>query len=1271
MHRNRFITLALLLLTLSISGSAVGYSIDILESDHRGFRFIATIDPEAPTTESSVTQTVTVALPYGSTVSLVRASGGGARPLPASFDQIEAAPLVELSQPFRIRGRQLVNVILNPVREDRLMTAFEVELVFNGGMTLTGFTVPDPRFDRIFSNLAANWEQARHWPKPARPLARITQDGPLSQTSDWYKLRVDRSGLMRVIGYDLQQAGVSLYNVATDRLRMFNGGGRQLPVRNSEPRPSFEEVALLVRDGGDGVFDPSDTVYFYGQSLNRWVYEAGQPEWVHHHYDHDNVYWFTISESLDGVPARMDQYSGSPTGVYDTLIGTFERPVRLERDSLLRSEPDGHIDDYYHWYWTDDRDPTIFAPLVNLASDGLVQIEVAAWTHELWPDTLFDLDVNGTAAPRLDCNRRTGCTFATGDLREGINELSLDFGGSSAAFPFLDYIQFSYESLLKPSGDELAFHLDVDDSLRGRIEVVDDFTTAPLILDLTRPHAPSIVAGAEQAAGVLAFEVDLRDTSVNRFLVTTYAEASAPVEITPATVTDLRQIPSQTDLIIVAADHLASALSTYIADREADGYSVRLVTVDDIYDNFSWGQADPTAIRDYLKFAYDNFPAPVPSMVLFVGDANYDYLGILNSKAPNYVPAYINEIDSSHTYGDDNFVYFGRYGYLDSDSSYIGLPDRGWDMMTARWPVRTAAEVDAIVDKSSRYRQSSGVWRTRAVMVADDEFAGGRNNEMIHTSQTEALSEIIPPRMSIEKIYAIEHEFVNSEKPSVNDAIVDAINDGCILVNYVGHGNPLVWGHEHFFTSAADVPRLTNYDELPIFFAASCAIGFFDDPEREGMAEVLLSKPDGGAVSVVSATRLVFSGRNHAFNKAVYESLFSGDSLTLAEAVFAAKVQHQYSGSLGQIENDRSYVLLGDPCLPFRMPEAGIDLASSADTLVALLPVTVSGQIVDSLGAPLYLDGEAEVRVYDSDRRKTYISTDHGGGYPYPFEYSVYGPMIYRGTAPVESGTLEFTFVAPLDIAYGGSSGRVQVYAAMGQTDAVGIMDSIVVADSVGALNDTIPPQITYGVVGRDVFVSGDPVSAGEKLSITIMDSSGVNLTDGLGHGITLTVDDDIENAYRLTDLFEFDPEDYTTGSLRYPIDSLAAGQHRLKIKAWDNANNSATAEFDVVVRSGSDVVIRDLLNYPNPMQDSTSFGFLANVPLDRFDLEIFTLAGRKIQSYSLRSIPAGYHDQLIWHGKDFVGDRVSTGVYIYKATAFPQDGGAEAELFGKVVVVN
>jgi hypothetical protein len=174
-----------------------------------------------------------------------------------------------------------------------------------------------------------------------------------------------------------------------------------------------------------------------------------------------------------------------------------------------------------------------------------------------------------------------------------------------------------------------------------------------------------------------------------------------------------------------------------------------------------------------------------------------------------------------------------------------------------------------------------------------------------------------------------------------------------------------------------------------------------------------------------------------------------------------------------------------------------------------------------------------------------------------------------------------------------------------------------------------------------------------------------------LGHGVTLEVDGRSDRLVNLTGTFEYAQDEFTNGSTRYAFDSLEVGRHSFKIKAWDNANNSATAEFTAEVVSADGPAITDLLNYPNPMSDSTTFSFHAARHLESFSLEIFTLSGRKIKSYSQSSLFPGYHDEIVWSGEDFAGDRVATGVYIYKATARSTDGREPIEVFGKVVVIN
>ncbi|MEW5993248.1 MAG: FlgD immunoglobulin-like domain containing protein, partial [Candidatus Zixiibacteriota bacterium] len=182
---------------------------------------------------------------------------------------------------------------------------------------------------------------------------------------------------------------------------------------------------------------------------------------------------------------------------------------------------------------------------------------------------------------------------------------------------------------------------------------------------------------------------------------------------------------------------------------------------------------------------------------------------------------------------------------------------------------------------------------------------------------------------------------------------------------------------------------------------------------------------------------------------------------------------------------------------------------------------------------------------------------------------------------------------------------------------------------------------------------------------------TGINLTSGLGHGITLELDGRSENLINLTDRFEYDRDDFTTGRLEFELADLEPGNHSFKIKAWDNANNSSTVEFSAQVLADERLAIRELLNYPNPMLETTRFSAYLTQPVARFKLEIFTLSGRKIKSFGPTYPAVGYYDDITWDGRDEVGDRVATGVYIYKATAVPAEGGEKVESFGKVVVVN
>ncbi len=1285
----KLLFLPLLFLSLASGSFASAMAVTSLSSDQSGYAFEISIDQSkldwTLNKDSSITYytSVQVGIPFGSKVSVTGVDGSDEQPLtilPGSSYHVSTAslPLVDVTKPMTVRGRQIVTVYVFPVNGSMVYGKVRANLSFTGASRVAQAPSSDPIFDKMFRSNLVNGEQLTAWSKPARVAAKPTdQTGPFANSSNWLRISVNQTGLYRITGAQLASSGISLTNLHSSDIHLYNGGGLTLEVYNERPRPTFREMAIDVEDGGDGIFNSSDYLLFYGESQDRWVYpDDSNPYYKNNPYCDHNVYWLNVSSITPGIRmSTVDVSSGTP----DTTIATYTARVHVEQDNLLRTEDDGKIFNYYYWYWSDSTHLSFFVstPLVQAGSTAAVTL--VGKTYDLTgsgdEDGYMNLEVNGQAGLNKNCNSDR-CSYQTTSLFEGANRIDLTLWPFSNFAPYFDYFEVAYLSGSAPVGNKLDMPLG---HLSGtvRVDVTNGFTQAPMILDISDPLVPARLTGAQVSGSIMSLYTSPNPSTYTRYYFCPTQAALSPSRIEPADPADLYAVGTQSDLIVVAPKALFGALQQYIDYRRSTGYTVKEVSVEDIMDNFAFGLYDPTAIRDFLKYAYQNYPSPAPSAVLFVGDANYDYLDHQETGAANYVPSFLSPYDESAS--DDNYVYFGTYGYLDGDTSYSAT-DRGFDMMTARWPVRTAQQIATITNKIINYESASdlGVWRNDITLVADDEF-GEFDNETIHTIQTEELAnQHVPGQFNIQKIYLWDYPFVNNRKPAVNDAIVKAIDDGTLLINYVGHGNPDVWAHEYVFTRTSDLPRLTNISKLPLVFAASCAIGFFDHPTRQGMAEDLLYMPNGGAIGVVSATRLVYSSPNSEFNRSVFDLLLYNKDLSMCEAVYGAKLKRQYiinnatnDTSRTLQPNDRNYLYFGDPFVKLGIPSLNVEFTERPDTLVALGKSHIAGRLVDGSGNPSSANGVLYMTTFDSERPKTHRIVDANGVVTQTIDYKEAGPTIYRGTGSITNGQFSLDFITPIDLGYGGDGARISLYALLDGIDGAGIDDSIHLSDSIAASTDSAGPQIEITFAGHTPFVSGDYIGRNEQMQVHISDPSGINLASGLGHGITLEIDNDPSNAKNLTSLFNYDQDKYTDGSLTYSLSDLAAGRHHFDLKAWDNANNATSYSFDAQVVSSDALAIRDLLNYPNPMKESTRFSFTLTQPADRLTLEIFTLSGRKIVSVDRYGLSAGYYDDIQWNGRDMDGDRVASEVYIYKATAYSAAGGGQAASFGKVILIN
>jgi hypothetical protein len=455
--------------------------------------------------------------------------------------------------------------------------------------------------------------------------------------------------------------------------------------------------------------------------------------------------------------------------------------------------------------------------------------------------------------------------------------------------------------------------------------------------------------------GTVVFQDDAADTA-------SYAAISSSAYLTPSLEldepADLRT-PGGHDYLMVAHDDFydeAARLKSLRESAAGGSFDVRLVKVSDVYDEFSWGIVDPTAIRDYLKFTWENEAVP-PTHAILIGGGTSDPRGYASSSLPTHIPV---------RYTRRSAVSLEPL-YWPTDVWYVCFEDSNrCDMNIAlgRLSVDTAAEAATMVNKIERYElaEQLGLWKNTAILLADDEYSSTNTTEWMHTEQTEQLAtNILPFPLDRQKIYLMEYDKVGSMKPAARAAVIEAWNEGALILNYTGHGSEIVIAHESVFLYD-DVSLLSNIDALPLFFAASCRLNKFDNETVDSLGEALAKSAKGGSIISIGSTRDSGASQHANVNRDFFGAMF-GYQLTSPGAVMdvGSAFQTAFSmwGSLSTWWNNSKFVVLGDPGLTLASPVGGGVLVSDdLDPMMRGATIHVDG---DGSGAIENLDGVALV----------------------------------------------------------------------------------------------------------------------------------------------------------------------------------------------------------------------------------------------------------------------------------------------------------------------
>jgi hypothetical protein len=1081
-------------------------------------------------------------------------------------------------------------------------------------------------------------------------------------TGEWYKISVSQTGIHRITYSDIQNMGMDPSSIDPRNIRLYgNGGGMLSESLADRRRDDLAENSIFVAGESDGKFDQQDYILFYGESPNKWKYLAFGQSFIHEQNIYsDSTYYFLTTDLGPGKRISNLPSSAEPPNIYITKFTDY---AYHERD-LFNLVNTGRV-----WYGevfdvATSYDFNFSFPDIDISSPAFFRAYVAAkstnpTSFKFYNGNNLIMTANISSLPgSSDTFARAyiGSDWFTPSSKDINLKITYQKNNVPSSLGWLNFFEINVVRNLVFSGSQMSFR-DPSSVAPGTIA---EFTlrNADQNVQVWNVSDPTNARRVETVQSGSSQVFRLPQDTLSEF-ISFDGSSYLPVKFVEKVENQNLHGAGPRKMIIITHSlfrEQAERLAAFHASH--DGISVLVTDIEQVYNEFSSGAPDLTAIRNFMKMIYDSAPqGEEPKYLLLFGDASFDFKDILG-KNSNLIPTWEDDESLTIVYSIATDDYLG---FLD------GPGDNLLDIGIGRFPVNTVEQATVAVDKVIHYATNSSVvmkdWRNYICFVADDEDAN------LHLNQAEEMSEFVDTNYgayNIDKIYVDAFPQVSTpggqRAPDVNKAINNRIDKGCLIMNYTGHGGEVGWGHERFLENS-DINSWTNYDRMPIFITATCEFSRYDDPDRVSAGEYAYLNPKGGAIAMFTTARATFGGSNFNLNTALFDIMFEkngNDYYCFGDLIRLAKNQG------GVVDNDKKFILLGDPALHLAYPLHqvvttrinGEDVSSMPDTLQALSKITVEGQVLLASKVNGGFNGTIYPIVFDKPSSVTTLQTDPTS---HARTFNLQNNILYKGKAQVTDGKFSFTFIVPKDIAYQYGFGKISYYASNDVEDAQGFYRNILV----GGFNTELEPDDAGPVIelymNDELFISGGVTDENPYMLAFVRDSSGINTVgSGIGHDIVAILDGNTEKPIILNDFYEADLDSYTNGTIQYPFHNLEEGLHTLSLKVWDVFNNSSEAYVEFNVIKSEKFVVNELNNYPNPFSESTSFVFSHNQAEGKLDvtLRIFNLNGQIVRTIETNIIPAGYRSEPInWDGRDDLGNALSNGMYIYRMQARNEAG--------------
>lgn len=790
------------------------------------------------------------------------------------YDRISATPLrsgLYLPATLRTTLRQQAGPA-SFVQASPAATAGTTSLPVVGrtiGARLLAVTVADPA---PVATAPQYWNQFELPPLASNDLCRIDEAMRTQQSiasSNAWQIVVPATGWYRVSREALVQAGLPAEASAAE-LALFSDG---------------KPVAFRVI-GEPAAFS---AIEFYGLALDSASTQR-------------RSYWLTAG-STAGERIRTQ----AAETISEALKTSFpEHLVQRERTVYIATANNGFADNFFGAIVTSTPvTEQLATPHVSpIANDALLTISIFGLTES---DHQVVVSLNGESLGTIEFagRRLTTATFALPpSALDPLNAIGFQAQGGAMDSNVVRSVKIDYTRELIAEGNALRFV-----ALGGQNVEVRGLETADVMLhDVTDPsHPVQLTPTVNATASGFSVRAHLPGAG-RRFL--TLSPADGP-RLSPSTV--VAHSPSswhegthQAGLVIVTHEAFASQAQAIAELRRAQGWSVAVVDIDDVFAEFSFGNHDPWALRCFVRQTQSAWTRR-PSHWLLLGDASFDPENLLGQGAFDFVPTQF---------------FNGQYMEFPTDDWFVDLNDDNQpELAIGRLSVRTSEEADNVVRKLRDYDLREATAQPQSVLLIADNTPDDPADFM---AQLRTIGEDIPQSWSV-----FEVEVDPTNKSATRTELLRSLQNGVSWVDYFGHGSVGVWSGNLLRTE--DALALAN-EVLPFVVSVTCLNGFFHDVYAESLAEALVVRSPGGAIAMLASSTLSQDLRHHPIHEQLIRTMYGDDvPYTLGAAVRQAKT----------VRAAPDWILFGDPTLQLKHLSLAFD-GSAADPRLGILPQAVT-----------------------------------------------------------------------------------------------------------------------------------------------------------------------------------------------------------------------------------------------------------------------------------------------------------------------------------------